>query len=53
MYGGMTINGVTYVWDYVKDEPVKEKEMTKERRLASERRKWELIKEQNTNAKAK
>jgi hypothetical protein len=30
----------------VKDEPVKESEMTKEERVASERRKWELIKEQ-------
>jgi hypothetical protein len=53
MYGGMTINGVTYVWDYVKDEPVKESEMTKDERMASERRKWELIKEQQTNGKAK
>lgn len=27
MYGGMTIQGVKWVWDYVADEPVKESEM--------------------------
>lgn len=26
-YGGMTINGVKWVWDYAADEPVKESEM--------------------------
>jgi hypothetical protein len=53
LYGSIRINGTLYVWDYVKDEPVKESEMTKDERMASERRKWELIKEQQTNGQAK
>ena len=41
-YGGMTINGVKYVWDYAADEAVKESEMPTggERWKASERAKW-------------
>lgn len=48
MYGGMVINGVNYVWDYVNEEAVPEKEMPKgsERWQASEKRKYELIKQQ-------
>lgn len=44
-YGGMVINGVKWVWDHEKDEPVLESEMTKERQQASERaRKRDLLK---------
>ena len=43
MYGAMTIQGVEYVWDYVKEEPVKKSEQTREEWLASERRKYELM----------
>ncbi len=41
-YGGMVVNGVRYVWDYVADEPVRESEMPAggERWKASERAKW-------------
>ena len=41
-YGGMTINGVKYVWDYAADEAVKESEMPPggDRWKASERAKW-------------
>ena len=48
MYGAMTIQGVEYVWDYVKEEPVKKSKMTKEEWAASERRKYELIAEQES-----
>lgn len=48
MYGGMVINGVNYVWDYVAETAVPEKEMPpgSERHKASERKKYELLKEQ-------
>ena len=43
--GGMKINDLTYVWDYVAEEPVLEKEMPNgsERRKASDKRRAELI----------
>lgn len=40
LYGAITIDGVKYVWDYAKDEPVKESEMTKEQWAASEKAKY-------------
>jgi hypothetical protein len=43
MYGAMTIQGVQWVWDYAKEEPVKKSDQTKEEWAASERRKYELI----------
>ena len=45
MYGGMTINGVRWVWDYAADEPVKASEMPagSERWAASELAKAELL----------
>ena len=43
MYGAMEIQGVMWVWDYAKEEPVKKSEQTKEEWAASERRKYELI----------
>jgi len=43
MYGAIEIQGVIWVWDYVKEEPVKKSEQTKEEWAASERRKYELI----------
>ena len=46
MYGSMEIQGVMYVWDYAKEGPVKKSEQTKEEWAASEKRKYELIKEQ-------
>lgn len=48
MYGEMNIDGVKWVWDYVKEAPVKKSEMTKEEWAASERRKYELIAEQES-----
>lgn len=36
----MEINGVMWVWDYAKDEPFLEKEMTKEDFALSERAKY-------------
>lgn len=55
MYGGMTINGVHYVWDYVAEEAVPEKEMKKdpERWKASERKRFELLKAQQYKKEAK
>lgn len=47
-YGRININGVVWVWDYVQDKAVKESEMTHEQWVASERKKWEAIKERNT-----
>jgi hypothetical protein len=44
MYGAMEIQGVMYVWDYVKEEPVKKSEQTHEEWMASEKRKYELMK---------
>lgn len=46
LYGKMQINNVMWVWDYARDIPVKEKEMTKEQWKASEKAKWQQIKEQ-------
>lgn len=43
MYGAIEIQGVMWVWDYVKEEPVKKSEQTKEEWAASEKRKYELI----------
>lgn len=45
MYGGMTINGVKYVWDYARDEAVLESEMKKdkERSKASDIARAKLI----------
>jgi hypothetical protein len=42
MYGGMTINGKRYVWDYVADKAVPESEMPvgSKRWIESERAKW-------------
>lgn len=41
-YGGIVINGVSFVWDYVADEAVRETEMPfgSERHKASERAKF-------------
>lgn len=46
MYGRMKIGDTMWVWDHVKDEPVREKDMSEERWAASEKKKWEAIKEQ-------
>ena len=45
MYGGMKVNDLTYIWDYVADEPVLEKEIPvgSKRRKASEIKRAELI----------
>lgn len=43
MYGALETQGVMWVWDYAKEEPVKKGEQTKEEWAASERRKYELI----------
>jgi hypothetical protein len=49
-YGGMTINGVKWIWDYAKDEPVREdelkamaKEEREKRRAESEKAKWARV----------
>jgi len=49
MYGGMIIQGVRYVYDYVSDECVTESEMPfgSERWKASEKKKWEDFVEAN------
>lgn len=51
MYGKMTGvdakgNKVVWVWDYFKDEPRLETEMTKDEWAASEKAKWGNIKDQ-------
>lgn len=43
MYGAIEIQGVKWVWDYVKEESVKKSEQTKKEWAASEKRKYELI----------
>lgn len=45
MYGGMTIQGVKWAWDYVADEAVPERDMPhgSERRKESERARAKLI----------
>ena len=47
MYGGMTVQGVKYVWDYANDEPVKASEMKvgSDRWNASEKAKWEAARQ--------
>jgi hypothetical protein len=49
-YGGMTINGVKWIWDYAQDKPVRDDElkaMAKEerdrRKAASEKAKWSRV----------
>jgi Fe-S-cluster containining protein len=49
MYGRMVLkdkegNEVVWVWDYAKEEPRREKEMSKAEKLASDKAKGELIK---------
>lgn len=43
MYGRMRVGNVLYLWDYEKDEPVRESEMTKERQVASDKKFAELL----------
>lgn len=45
MYGAITIQGKRWVWDYARDIPVLESEMTKEQRRESEKAKWMSLKE--------
>ncbi len=45
LYGKMQIGDVMWVWDYARDIPVKEKDMTKEQWKESEKVKWQQIKE--------
>lgn len=42
MYGGMTINGKNYLWDYAQDKAVPAEEMPEgsERHKLSERARW-------------
>jgi len=49
IYGGMTVKSndgktVKWLWDYVNDKARLESEMTKEEIMASEKKKWEGIK---------
>ena len=53
LYGRMKIDNVMWVWDYARDIPVKEKEMTKEQWKESEKVKWQQVKEQLTTTKEK
>lgn len=48
MYGGMTIQGIKWVWDYEADEPVKESEMPigSERWKKSERAKYSQLRKE-------
>lgn len=45
MYGSIIIQGVEYYWDWVKDEAVIKSEISKEDFAASERKKYETLKE--------
>jgi len=45
LYGRINLNGTIYLWDYARDEPRKQSEMTKEEIAASEKIKWCSIKE--------
>lgn len=58
MYGSMTVKGndgktVKWLWDYVNDKPRLESEMTKEEIIASEKKKWEGIKNELKNENEK
>lgn len=48
LYGGITIQGVKWVWDYAIDEPVKESDMPigSERHKNSERAKYKSMMEE-------
>ena len=50
-FGGITINGKKYVWDYVADKAVPEEEMPfgSERHAASERRRYGVDDDQSTD----
>lgn len=45
LYGGIIVNGTTYVWDYVRDEAVPAEEMPvgSDRHKASERARWMAV----------
>lgn len=51
MFGAIVINDQRFVWDYVADEAVPEKEMPfgSERHKASERRRWHTAKTERLN----
>lgn len=44
LFGQMTINGTLWVWDYAKDKPVKKSEQSKADWAASEKAKFEQLK---------
>lgn len=51
MYGSMKVtdrhgNSVRWLWDYANDKPRLETEMSKDEIMASERAKWEAVKDQ-------
>lgn len=48
MYGKMKVGNVMWVYDYVNDRPRIEKEMSKEELAASEKAKWDKIKNKPT-----
>jgi hypothetical protein len=49
LYGAMQVGSIKYLWDYVAEEPVEEKDMRvgSERWKASERKRAELLKQQS------
>jgi len=57
MYGGITVKSdgktVKWLWDYVNDKPRLESEMTKEEIMASEKKKWEGVKNELKNENEK
>jgi hypothetical protein len=53
MYGGVVLNGVTMIYDEVRGDFYTEEEMTPERKMASEKKKWERIKRKIDEANAK
>jgi hypothetical protein len=43
LYGGMTVQGVKWVWDYAQDRPRLASEMTAKEKAESERAKWKSV----------
>lgn len=53
IYGGIIINGVHYYYDEVRDDFFTEEEMTAERKILSEKKKWERVKKRIEEENAK
>lgn len=46
LHGKANVNGVMWVWDYANDKPMRESDMSKEQKKASDKAKGLILKDQ-------